>query len=41
LSRPHWAITYPGAVRAMDLSWLADRFRWEKLAGRYDALFLV
>ena len=36
LAKLRWAVTHPTAVRASNLSGIAERFRWEKMAGRYD-----
>jgi glycosyltransferase involved in cell wall biosynthesis len=36
LAKLRWAVTHPAAVRAGNLSGIADRFSWEKMAGRYD-----
>ena len=38
LAKLRWAITHPHAVRAKELAWIADRFRWDNLGARYDAL---
>ena len=33
------ALSEPQLVRAQNLAWVADRFRWEKIAPIYDAGF--
>ncbi len=38
LAKLRWAATHPQQVRAQNRAWVADRFRWEKMAERYDAL---
>ncbi len=36
LAKLRWAVANPEAVRAQNRAWIADRFRWEKLAVWYD-----
>jgi len=38
LAKLRWAVTHPQEIRAQNLAWIAERFRWEKLARRYDAI---
>ncbi len=39
LAKLRWALTHPRAVRAQNRAWVAAPYRWERLVGRYDALF--
>jgi len=32
-----WALTHPAAVRATNLAWVAEKYRWEQIAPQYDA----
>ena len=36
LAKLRWAVTHPAQVRAQHLAGIADRYRWEALARRYD-----
>ena len=36
-----WAMAHPQRVRAADLTWVADAYRWERLVGRYDEMLGV
>ena len=40
LRKLRWAVTHPDEIRARDLAWVADPYRWEKIASLYDQRLL-